>query len=88
MIVPNSILDLIPKIEFSTPGKIPMGIGRDCNIENAIIDKHVRIGNNVLIRGNDSLADEEHEHYVIKKGIVVLNKNAVIPDGTLIGYKK
>lgn len=73
--------------EMSAGNKIPMGIGRDCYIENAIIDKHVRVGDNVLIRGNDKLADEEHEHYVIKKGIVVLNKNAVIPDGTIIGYK-
>ncbi len=73
--------------DMSTPGKIPMGIGKDCYIENAIIDKHVRIGNNVLIRGNDSLEDVESEHYVIKKGIVVVNKNAIIPDGTIIGYK-
>ncbi|MBK9257010.1 MAG: glucose-1-phosphate adenylyltransferase [Saprospiraceae bacterium] len=73
--------------EMSTGQTIPMGIGLDCYIENAIVDKHVRIGNNVIIRGNDNLKDEEHEHYVIKKGIVVLNKNAVIPDGTIIGYK-
>ncbi|HLO54765.1 MAG TPA: glucose-1-phosphate adenylyltransferase [Saprospiraceae bacterium] len=73
--------------DMSTPGKIPMGIGKDCYIENAIIDKHVRIGNNVLIRGNDSLEDMESEHYVIKKGIVVVNKNAIIPDGTIIGYR-
>ncbi|MBK9735745.1 MAG: glucose-1-phosphate adenylyltransferase [Saprospiraceae bacterium] len=73
--------------DMSIPGTIPMGIGKDCYIENAIIDKHVRIGNNVLIRGNDKLHDEENEHFVIKKGIVVINKDAVIPDGTIIGYK-
>jgi len=66
---------------------IPLGIGKDCFIENAIIDKHARIGNHVVIRGHEHLEDEEHEHYVIKKGIVVLNKDAVIPDGTIIGYK-
>jgi len=73
--------------DLSTPGKIPMGIGKDCYIENAIIDKHVRIGDNVIIRGNDNLADEEQENYVIKKGIVVINKNAVIPNGTIIGFR-
>ena len=73
--------------DLSAPGKIPMGIGSDCYIENAIIDKHVRIGNKVIIRGNDNLADEEHDNYVIKKGIVVINKNAVIPDGTIIGFR-
>lgn len=73
--------------DLSTPGKIPMGIGKDCYIENAIIDKHVRIGDNVIIRGNDNLADEEQENFVIKKGIVVINKNAVIPNGTIIGFR-
>jgi glucose-1-phosphate adenylyltransferase len=73
--------------DLSAPGKIPMGIGKDCFIENAIVDKHVRIGNNVIIRGNENLPDQEHEHYVIKKGIVVINKNAVIPDGTIIGFR-
>jgi len=73
--------------DLSAPGKIPMGIGSDCYIENAIIDKNVRIGNKVIIRGNDNLADEEHDNYVIKKGIVVINKNAVIPDGTIIGFR-
>ena len=73
--------------DLSTPGKIPMGIGKDCYIENAIIDKHVRIGDNVIIRGSENLADEEQENYVIKKGIVVINKNAVIPSGTIIGFR-
>lgn len=73
--------------DLSDPNKIPMGIGKDCYIENAIIDKHVRIGDNVIIRGHDQLEDVESEHYVIKKGIVVVNKNAVIPRGTIIGFR-
>lgn len=73
--------------DLADPQKIPMGIGKDCYIENAIIDKHVRIGDNVIIRGHDALEDIETEHYVIKKGIVVLNKNAVIPSGTIIGFR-
>lgn len=73
--------------DLADPSKIAMGIGKDCYIENAIIDKHVRIGDNVIIRGHDSLQDVETEHYVIKKGIVVVNKNAVIPPGTIIGIR-
>ncbi|MBK7634740.1 MAG: glucose-1-phosphate adenylyltransferase [Saprospiraceae bacterium] len=73
--------------DLATPGKIPMGIGRNCYIENAIIDKHVRIGDSVIIRGHDTLEDMETEHYVIKKGIVVVNKSAVIPNGTIIGNR-
>jgi glucose-1-phosphate adenylyltransferase len=73
--------------DLADPDKIAMGIGKDCYIENAIIDKHVRIGDNVIIRGHDSLQDMESEHFVIKKGIVVVNKNAVIPPGTIIGIR-
>ncbi|MFZ1703602.1 MAG: glucose-1-phosphate adenylyltransferase [Saprospiraceae bacterium] len=80
--------DFWETLEFlASKSDIPMGIGQDCYIENAIIDKHARIGNNVTICGQDHLQDEEHEHYVIKKGIVVLNKNAIIPNGTVIGQK-
>lgn len=90
-VIKNSYImgnDYWETLEFlASRSDIPMGIGSDCYIENAIIDKHARIGNNVLIRGNKYLNDEEHEHYVIKKGIVVLNKNAIIPDGSIIGYK-
>ncbi len=71
--------------EMNASNHIPMGIGRDCYIENAIIDKHVRIGHNVMIRGNDSLQDAEYDNYVVKKGIVVINKDAVIPNGTILG---
>ncbi|KXK38873.1 MAG: glucose-1-phosphate adenylyltransferase [Saprospiraceae bacterium] len=73
--------------EIASDNRIPMGIGRDCYIENAIIDKHVRIGNNVIIRGHEALEDIETENYSIKKGIVVVNKNAVIPEGSIIGFK-
>lgn len=63
----------------------PMGIGTNCVIENAIIDKHVHIGDNVKIIGHDSLKDEETDDYTIRKGIIVLNKHSVIPPGTIIG---
>jgi glucose-1-phosphate adenylyltransferase len=64
---------------------IHIGIGKNCIIENAIIDKEVRIGNNVVIIGDKELKDIETDTHVIKKGIVVVHKGAVIPDGTRIG---
>ncbi len=65
--------------------EISMGIGNDCTIKNAILDKHVFIGNNVSIIGDPSLEDVETDSYCIKKGIVVINKHAKIKDGTVIG---
>ena len=71
---------------------IPLGIGEGCRIEDAILDKNVRIGNNVTIRSHSGDADQivpadsrrGEETYVIRDGVVVIPKNTVIPDGTVI----
>lgn len=72
--------------EIVKPDVIPLGIGKDCYIENAIIDKNVRIADNVIIRGHHTLEDEETDQYAIRKGIVVIKKHASIPSGTIIGF--
>jgi len=72
--------------EDERQGRIPLGIGAHCIIENAIVDKDCRIGNNVVIRGHHSLPDSETESYCIRDGIVVLKKGATIPAGSRIGY--
>ena len=64
---------------------VPAGIGNNCIIENAIIDKNCCIGNNVSIVGDQSLPPEEHEAYSIVDGIIIIKKGALIPDGTTIG---
>ena len=61
--------------------KIPMGIGENCSINNAILDKNCCIGNNVKINGCAQLEEKETDTYFIKEGIVVVKKGAVIPDG-------
>lgn len=63
----------------------PIGVGERCYIEMAILDKNCRIGNDVRIMGGKHLKDQDHEHYTISDGIVVVKKNAVIPNGTVIG---
>jgi len=65
-------------------GMIPIGIGRDCLIEDAIIDKNARIGDGVVITPHDKDANSEGPNYYIRDGIVVIPKNAVIPSGTKI----
>jgi glucose-1-phosphate adenylyltransferase len=77
--------DYFETIEEMSKADIPMGIGKNCFIENAIIDKNVRIGNNVHIRGSVALEDTETETYCIRDGIIVVKKGARIPDNTVIG---
>ena len=66
--------------------KIPilLGIGERCFIKNTIIDKNCRIGDDVRINGGKHLKDTETDTYLIKDGIVVIKKGAVIPKGTVI----
>ena len=64
---------------------IPIGIGKNTYIENAIIDKQARIGSNVIIKGDKSLEDKETDQYVIRDGIIVVKKSVTIPDGSRIG---
>jgi glucose-1-phosphate adenylyltransferase len=68
----------------SYPGIPPVGIGRGSVIENAIIDKNVRIGRNVQILNEAGVQDGECPYAVIRDGIVVVPHNTVIPDGTVI----
>ena len=65
--------------------KYPLGIGRDCKISGAIIDKNARIGKGVVIRGSKRLRDQTGEGWAIRDGVAIVLKNAVIPDGTVIG---
>ncbi|HEY9665862.1 MAG TPA: glucose-1-phosphate adenylyltransferase [Coleofasciculaceae cyanobacterium] len=65
---------------------IPLGIGSNSTIRRAIIDKNARIGCNVQIVNKDRVeeADREKQGFIIRNGIVVVIKNAVIPDGMVI----
>jgi glucose-1-phosphate adenylyltransferase len=65
-------------------GRPDIGIGQNCYIEGAIIDKNARIGAGVIIRRQPDRPDEEHENWVAREGIVIIPKNAVIEDGTVI----
>lgn len=64
--------------------EILMGIGERCVINNTIIDKNCRIGDDVQIVGGSHLEDKETDMYLIKDGIVVVKKEAVIPKGYVI----
>lgn len=77
--------ETITEMAYSLEKGIPkLGIGERCHIENAILDKDCRIGNDVKITGGANQADIDHGLYTIKDGIVVIKKGAVLPDGFVI----
>ena len=65
-------------------GRPRLGIGENTRIENAIIDKNARIGDNVVISPAGKPENVDHPLYFIRDGIVVIPKNGVIPHGTVI----
>ena len=70
--------------EHEKAGEPPVGIGSGCRIENAIIDKNARVGNNVVISPAGKPDNVDHPLYYIRDGIVVIPKGASIPHGTVI----
>ena len=61
-----------------------IGIGKKCTLKNVIIDKNVRIGNDVVITNKKKIQHQDSEFYCIRDGIVILPKNTVIKSGTII----
>lgn len=67
-------------------GNVPLGIGANTIIRRAIIDKNAHIGCDVQIINKDRVeeAERENQGFYIRSGIVIVLKNAVIADGTII----
>lgn len=70
------------------PLSTPIGIGQNCYIDGAIIDKNASLGNNVVIKPFPRGTDQENDQWVVQDGIVVIPKNTVIPSGTVIAPDK
>lgn len=74
--------ETIEEMADSASKNIPnIGVGQRCYIKNCIIDKNCRIGDDVKIVGGSHMEATDHALYTIKDGIVVLKKNAIIPNG-------
>jgi glucose-1-phosphate adenylyltransferase len=69
------------ELDQSDSSQPPMGIGKNCVIDRAIIDKNARIGDGVVITPEGKSANLDADNYFIRDGIVVIPKNAVIPAG-------
>ena len=61
-----------------------VGIGAGTHIQRAIVDKNARIGSNVHIRDIPNRPDTEGDGWVARDGIILVPKNAIIRDGTVI----
>ncbi len=61
-----------------------IGVGGNTRIENTIVDKNTRIGADCVITPEDKPEHLDGENFFIRDGIVIIPKNAVIPDGTVI----
>lgn len=62
-----------------------LGIGARCHIQNAILDKGCRVGDDVRIMGGKHLPDQDEPLYTVKDGIVVVKKGAILQNGFTLG---
>jgi glucose-1-phosphate adenylyltransferase len=74
------------RVDRLDSGKVPLGVGANTTVRRAIVDKNARIGRNVQIVNKDNVVEGSRENvgFVIQNGIVVVIKNATIPDGMVI----
>jgi glucose-1-phosphate adenylyltransferase len=81
----NDFYQNLDDIQDDIKNNIPLiGIGENCFIKDALVDKNCRIGNNVHISGGKHLADTSNDLYSVKEGIVVVKKGSVIPDNYIV----
>lgn len=82
--IEDSVLMGADYYEFqnSMPGAPPVGIGEDCVIRRAIIDKNARIGNGCYISPEGKASGTVTDLYTVVDNVIVVPKNTVIPDGT------
>jgi len=84
-IMGSDFYETLDDIAGDTAKGIPLlGVGDRCYIKNAILDKNVRIGNDVRINGGTHLENTDHPLYTVKDGIVVVKKGAIIPNGFVL----
>ncbi|MBX3296399.1 MAG: glucose-1-phosphate adenylyltransferase [Acidobacteria bacterium] len=87
IIMGSDFFESIPELrENLDSGRPSIGIGRDTHIRRAIVDKNVRIGKGVRLinEAGRTEYDAPDETFYIRDGIIIVPKNSVIADGTVI----
>ncbi len=65
-------------------GRPPIGVGRDCRICGAIVDKGARLGDGVVLANREGIAEADGEDWYIRDRIIVVPRDAVLPSGTVV----
>jgi glucose-1-phosphate adenylyltransferase len=73
-----------PELRESVEGPLRPGIGEESYVEGAIIDRNVSVGKRCIIKNRENIDHFDGDNYYIRDGIVVIPKNAHIPDDTII----
>jgi len=85
IIMGNDFYETLDDLKYNQSRNIPsLGVGDNCVIKKAIIDKNVRIGDNSKIVNHKNQREFDGEDYCIRDGIVIIDKNAMIKAGTVI----
>ncbi len=87
IVMGSDFFESFAEIRHNTAKDKPhVGIGENSVIRRAIIDKNVRIGKNVKLLNQDGATerDADDKSFYIRDGIIIIPKNAVIADGTVI----
>jgi glucose-1-phosphate adenylyltransferase len=87
IIMGSDFFESIEEIQKNINRQRPnIGIGNNVVIRRAIVDKNTRIGNNVQLVNKDNIETRDGENgcYYIREGIIIVPKNATIPDGMVI----
>jgi len=66
------------------PGAPRLGIGRDTILDRVIVDKNARIGNGVRLVNEPGVQEADGPGYYIRNGIIIVEKDAIVPDGTVV----
>jgi len=74
----------MPPLHNDKPIQLDFGIGENCLIEKAIIDEHVRIGNNVKLINEKKLTTYEGNGIFIRDGIIIITAGTDVPDGFVL----
>ncbi|MFH0883924.1 MAG: glucose-1-phosphate adenylyltransferase [bacterium] len=78
--------DTLGRPDLDRPENSPdLGIGRNCTIRRAIVDKNARIGDGCTLIGGDQ-EEKEGDGWTLSDGILVIHKDAVVPPGTQLNF--